>query len=69
MASGPSLANPNDPRWSEVNREKAAYRREVALSMSPAERVELGLELSRQAAEVVESVARTGHAHWLSGRS
>jgi len=68
MSSGPSLRQPEDPRWADVNREKAVYHRELALSMTPAERVELGLELSKQAAEVVESVARAGHAPWLTAR-
>jgi mannose/cellobiose epimerase-like protein (N-acyl-D-glucosamine 2-epimerase family) len=52
----------HEAEWAELNREKDEYRRSRARALSPAERIQSGLQLSQQAVSLLAASIRAGYA-------
>jgi hypothetical protein len=57
----PLLSVGHEAEWAEINREEAEHHRRTNMAMSPAQRLEIGQELSQQAVELLAASIRAGH--------
>lgn len=61
-ASNPMLAPGHDAEWAVLNREEAEQLRAENMALTPAQRLDQGLRLSRQAVSLLAASIRAGHA-------
>jgi len=58
----PLLSVGHEEEWAVINREEAEYERRSNMAMTPAQRLEVGQKLSKQAVSLLAASIRAGHA-------
>jgi hypothetical protein len=61
-AKTPLLSVGHEEEWAEINREEAEHHRRTNMALTPAQRLELGQQLSQQAVSLLAASIRAGHA-------
>jgi hypothetical protein len=56
------LAPGHDAEWAVLNREEAEQLRADSIALTPVQRLDQGLKLSRQAVSLLAASIRAGHA-------
>jgi hypothetical protein len=58
----PLLSVGHEAEWAVINREEEEQERAIDMALTPAQRIEQGQRLSRQAVELLAASIRAGHA-------
>jgi hypothetical protein len=58
----PLLSVGHEAEWAEINREELEHHRRTNMAMSPAQRLDVGQQLSQQAVSLLAASKRAGHA-------
>jgi hypothetical protein len=58
----PLLSPGHEAEWAVINREEAEQMRAINMALTPAQRLEQGQKLSRQAVSLLAASIRAGHA-------
>jgi len=58
----PLLATGNEAEWARINRDEAEHHRAANMALSPAQRLDLGQQLSQQAVSLLAASIKAGHA-------
>lgn len=61
-AGTPLLSPGHEAEWAVINREEAEQMRAINMALTPAQRLEQGQKLSRQAVSLLAASIRAGHA-------
>jgi hypothetical protein len=58
----PLMSVGHEAEWAEINREEREHHRRTNMAMTPAQRLEVGQQLSQQAVSLLAASIRAGHA-------